>query len=127
MQSTGAHGNQNDDVGVLMHCRQEATEPLTQNSKGILHDTPGTRQPVIVCKRVLVGSVTDGKMASSPRFGEQKRHLVRSDRAQAGYHWRVIPVKALQLCFIVKHHAGNSYSMSVPKLAPPEPPNRGGA
>ena len=48
VQDTGAHGDQVDGVGVLMHSRQEATEPLTQNSKGILHDMSGTRQPVAV-------------------------------------------------------------------------------
>ena len=48
MQDTSAHGNQDDSVGVQMHRRQEATEPVRQNSKGILHDTPGTRQPVAV-------------------------------------------------------------------------------
>ena len=126
MQSTVAHGNQDDDVGVLMHRRQEATEPLTQNSKVILHDTPGTRQPVTVCKRILVGSVTDGRMASPPRFGEQKRHLVRSDRTQAGHHLGVVPVKALQLCFIVQHHAGNCYSMFLCSMhhPPPQHPQR---
>ena len=48
VQDTGAHGDQFDVVGVQMHRRQEATEPLRQNSKGILHDTSGTRQPVAV-------------------------------------------------------------------------------
>ena len=48
MHDTSAQGNQDDDVRLLTHRRQEATEPLTQNSKGILHDTPGTRQPVAV-------------------------------------------------------------------------------
>ena len=48
MQDTGTHGNQGDVVWVLMHRRQEATESSTQNPEGILHDTPGTRQPVAV-------------------------------------------------------------------------------
>ena len=48
MQDTSAHGNQDDSVGVPMHRRQEARKPLTQNSIGIFHDTPGTRQPVAV-------------------------------------------------------------------------------
>ena len=39
VQDTGAHDDQVDGVGVLMHRRQEATEPVTQNPKGILHDT----------------------------------------------------------------------------------------
>ena len=42
---TGAHRDQLDGVGVLLHRRQEATKPLTQNSKGISNDTSGTRQP----------------------------------------------------------------------------------
>ena len=48
VQNTGTHANQDDGVGMLMHRRQEATEPLTKNSKGILLDTPGTRQPVAI-------------------------------------------------------------------------------
>ena len=48
VQDTGAHGNQDDSVGVLMHGGQKTMEPVRQNSKGILHDTPGTRQPAAV-------------------------------------------------------------------------------
>ena len=48
VQDTGAHDDQVDGVGVLLHRRQEAAEPLTQNSKGIFHYTSGTRQPVAV-------------------------------------------------------------------------------
>lgn len=47
VQDTGAHGDQYD-VGSQMHRRLEATESLRQTSKGILHDTSGTRQPVAV-------------------------------------------------------------------------------
>ena len=82
MQDTGTDGNRGDVVWVLMHRRQEATESLTQNPEGILHDTPGTSS----CKCVLVRSATDGRMVSSSRSVKRKRHPLRSDRALAGHH-----------------------------------------
>ena len=48
VQDTGAHGNQDDGFGLQIHCHQEATESLTHNSKGILHNTPDTRRSVAV-------------------------------------------------------------------------------
>ena len=84
VQDTGAHGNQDDGVGMQMHCRQEATEPLTQNSKGILHDTPGMRQLVAV--NAFSQDLTKGGMVLSSRFEERKHHPLRNDRALAGHH-----------------------------------------
>ena len=46
VQDTGAHRDHVDGVGLLIHRRQEAMRSLTQNSKGILRDKSGTRQPV---------------------------------------------------------------------------------
>ena len=84
VQDTAAHSDQVDGVGLLVHRCQDATEPLTQNSKGILHDI--RHETTCSCICFVVGLATDGGMVSSSRFGEHRRHPLQSDKTLAGYH-----------------------------------------
>jgi len=57
-------------------------------------------------------------MISSSRFGEQRRHPLRSDRRLVDYHLEFVLVEALQLCYFLQHHAENGYPMFLHQTHP---------
>ena len=89
MQHTGAYGNQDDGVGVLNADASSSKSNGTVDTKFQRHSPRRVGHKTTcgpTCKCVLVGSETEERMVSSFKFGERKRHPLRSNRALAGHH-----------------------------------------